>query len=362
MKKIFIRIIEIVVFVLLVLFVINKASLFYTVYGKDLTDPDRSTRLFYELPKDSVDVIFLGDSHSYNSYVPSRIYKKAGVTSASLATSSSSIINQYWQLKEALKSQKPKIVVLEAHVMKSIYDEDTRNGAMHITSGLYMMPDLSINKYKCLYDMKVNDYGCSNSIDYKDMNSLLLFKSDKDRDASNIDDIENFLFASNKYFETFGYFPSSEIHPLYKISQGETETHIDLQKTLEFTYLEKIYELCKKNNIEFVISMAPFYNTKETGRIYTQMFNWAHINKIKAINYFDLVEEIGLDLILDFQDSRHLNYYGAKKVTDYFVEFIEQYNLIDHRGDEEYSLWENMNYDYDRLKEELKIAEKELEY
>lgn len=360
--KVLLGIIEICILICGVLFVLSRASLVFSTYGKTDNDPDRTIMLFYELPKDSVDVVFVGDSHSYNSYIPQMIFDEIGVSSASLATSSTSILNMYWELKETFNRQSPKMVVLEMHTLKSIYDSAMYDNSMHITSGLYMMEDISINKYLCLKDMKDNDYCVSNDLNYEDIISFLIFRTDKDREEYTFNKLKDFIMNPAKSFETFGYNPRTEIHPIFKIDKGLSETYIDINKTIEFSYLKKIYELCKENDCELILSLAPFYNNKETGGIYNQIEDWADINNIKYFDYFDLSEEIELDVNLDFNDGKHLNYWGAQKITDYFINYINNnYNLKDHHGDEKYSLWEFNGVDYSEFDQILDKIEKEME-
>ena len=57
----------------------------------------------------------------------------------------------------------------------------------------------------------------------------------------------------------------------------------------------------------------------------------------------------------DFRDADHLNYLGAKKATDYMTAYLKKnYSLEDHRGDRRYRLWEEMEYDYETVEEQVK--------
>lgn len=43
---------------------------------------------FYRLPEESVDVVFLGSSHSLNAFIPQELYNEYGITSYNLSSSS----------------------------------------------------------------------------------------------------------------------------------------------------------------------------------------------------------------------------------------------------------------------------------
>ena len=79
--------------ILLFFFLLDRFSRIIRVWGTDPGDPDRRTTLFYDLPKDRVDCVFAGSSHSYCTFIPKQLFEDAGIASASLATSSQSMQN-----------------------------------------------------------------------------------------------------------------------------------------------------------------------------------------------------------------------------------------------------------------------------
>lgn len=70
---------------------------------------------FYELEKDSVDVLFLGSSHCYCSIRNAQLWDNYGMAAYSLAISGQDLAASYYWLKEALKTQSPKVVCLEMY-------------------------------------------------------------------------------------------------------------------------------------------------------------------------------------------------------------------------------------------------------
>ena len=69
---------------------------------------------FYEEPKNSIDVLYLGGSHSNAAISPTQIYHEQGYTGYVLYSWSQPIWTSYHYLKEGLKRQKPKVVVLDS--------------------------------------------------------------------------------------------------------------------------------------------------------------------------------------------------------------------------------------------------------
>lgn len=66
-------------------------------------------------PENSIDIIFAGDSESYTSISPKLIQKKYGFTSYVCGTSGQRMYVTYELLREALKKQTPKAVVIETN-------------------------------------------------------------------------------------------------------------------------------------------------------------------------------------------------------------------------------------------------------
>ena len=66
---------------------------------------------------DSLDVLFLGDSEAYCSFVPLKIWRDYGITSYVCATSGQKIYYTEEFLQKAFKTQSPKLVVLETDVL-----------------------------------------------------------------------------------------------------------------------------------------------------------------------------------------------------------------------------------------------------
>ena len=68
---------------------------------------------FYDLKKNTADILYLGSSHVYTGFSPQVLYDEYGITSYSLAMGNQNLTLSYYWLKEALRTQSPSAVVLE---------------------------------------------------------------------------------------------------------------------------------------------------------------------------------------------------------------------------------------------------------
>ena len=100
------------------------------------------------------------------------------------------------------------------------------------------------------------------------------------------------------------------------------------------TYLDKIAALCEENNAELLLVSTPSpknWNYKKHNGVQS----WADSHNITYID-LNLEEKITINWKKDTKDGGdHLNYNGAKKVTEYMgAYFRENYDLTDHREKE----------------------------
>ncbi len=337
----------------------QRISLAVQVYGTEQSEPDRRTCLFFTLPKNTVDCLFIGTSHVYCSFIPQQIYEEAGITSASLATSSQSYQNTYWLLKEALRYQSPKVVVMDIHSVTSAVDEQVLNFRLHYTSGISAMPDLAWNKLRAFADIKRSEIGWSHNLSKYDAVALLEYKNEYQRERNSIKELMNLLIDPEKEYRTFGFYPTTTVYPMEElVPYVESEKFLDFYTTQEYEYLNRIYEMLQEKGIKLLLTRAPYTMPEfDDHQLNKQALEWAAKQELPVVDYFELMDNgtLSISLQTDFRDQDHLNYLGAKKATEYMTAYLqERYQLVDHRGDRRYHIWEEMEYDYGLIEEQVK--------
>lgn len=347
---------KIIVFILLFVFLFQRISWTVEVYAEREDGPDRRACLFYSLPRDTVDVMFVGTSHIYCTFVPQQIYDDSGITSASVATSSQSFANSYWLIKEALLYQKPKIVVMDIHPVCNSLIKDVQNFKLHFTSGMVTLPDTSVNKIFAYKDVKGLGYGWAENMTVYDAYSILAFKDGRDRKSMDMLEVMDIFISPASQYKTFGFFATDTVYPMDALDESKvTDNYVKLEDTVEFEWLNRIYDLCESEDIELVMTRAPYYRGGDDYHIYEQAFAWMEEKEIPFVDYFELIDETEIDLKTDFRDGDHLNYLGAKKATAYITDyFTREFDLEDHRGDSRYYLWEQRDFDYEQVEATIK--------
>lgn len=81
---------------------------------------------YYLEEKDSLDVVFIGASDCYASFIPGMAYEKYGFTSFAYATASATAGASKTMVKEVLRTQNPQKIVIEINAFLYGFDNDNK--------------------------------------------------------------------------------------------------------------------------------------------------------------------------------------------------------------------------------------------
>ena len=118
-KNIVLKVLSFVIIGLIILNVLGKVFIPKWITVKD----NRMTYIvkgFYEEPKNSLDVIFMGNSDVYRGISPITLWDEYGIASYNFVSSGQRMWTAYYTLEESLKYQKTKLIVLN---MDSAFNE-----------------------------------------------------------------------------------------------------------------------------------------------------------------------------------------------------------------------------------------------
>ena len=294
--------------------------------------PTTSTYLqFYDMEKNSIDVLFIGSSVVVNAFIPQEIYNEYGIRSYNLGSEQQSIYLSYYWLKEALRFQSPKAVVLDLRFMWNYHPENAINTVESLTR-------------KCLDPMKwsyVKREAVHNVCGLDDSQSELSYYLTNIRFHSRWSSIQEYDI-NYEMIDTSplkGYSPTTDKGP----GSYETYEQNDTSATMEFTplmqeYLDRIVTLCKENNISLILIDLPgnamddaINNThtayaERNGIEYYNLCSTEHFNQIGAI----LPEENVIE---------HENIWGAIKTSRYIGTILRDQYGIEPVHDDQYETY-----------------------
>ena len=110
-------------------------------------DVSAKVKGFYEEKEDTLDFVFVGSSQLYADIAPAVLFSEYGITSYDFCANEQPLWISYYYIKEALKHQKPKAIVLDVFtVYGAEYEEE---GVNHIN-----IDDLpwSMNKVQAIWN------------------------------------------------------------------------------------------------------------------------------------------------------------------------------------------------------------------
>jgi hypothetical protein len=274
------------------------------------------------------DVVFIGDCEVYENVSPITLWEKYGITSYIRGSAQQLIWQSYYLLEETLKYEKPKVVVFNVLSMK--YDQPQKEAYNRMTLDGMKMSISKINSIAA--SMLPNE----NFIDY--LFPILRYHS---RWSELSEEDFKYLFKKDELFHS-GYYMRADVKPVTAIPKPKKLPDYQFGSN-SYYYLDKIVQLCKKNNIELVLMKAPSLYPSWYDEWETQMEDYANKHDLKYINFLELTDKIGIDFKKDTYDAGlHLNVTGAEKVADYFGSFlIENYGLESHKNDEKLNkIWQ----------------------
>lgn len=351
MRKMFIFIRLVVFFTMLFFGIVILGKIFTPKWKNgtlsEMDGQDYTINGYYKLPKNSIDVLFLGDSSIFKGVSPMEIYNQTGIASYNYSVSSARIYLLYYILEDAYKYQKPKVIMIDPltlfYTEKEIEPERRKS-----------FDYMKFSKVK--YNM-INDNFFEFSLKEKLSYYFPLFRYHSRWNSINISNVKRTF--GNYHSITKGYIMSTKINPRtsgfsYMEPSGKKVVMEDYTKK----YLDMFVNFCKNNNIDLVFLGIP--DTRAWG--YEENEATKKIVNEYGIKYLDLNNDsYGLDFTTDTEDKGvHFNLKGALKITNEITKYLKNnYDFVDHRSDSNYKMWNDDYIKYEKIKE---VRLKELDY
>ena len=288
---------------------------------------------FYQLEKDTVDVLVIGSSHAYVNYNNGTLWDEYGIASYDLGSSVQPMWNSYYYLKEALKTQDPELIVLEGYGLSFDieYSDDSK-----IIKNTYGMK-WSMDKIKAIMASSKKKDWISFLLDYTRYHTRYasLNKGDFYPESTYLD-ANNYMH----YEGLMGQYLFDKANPVTFHDVTNVTGTEELQEKTE-KYFRMILELAKEKNIPVAVIVTPYDIKDEAQRKFLRAEEIADEYGAKFFNTNLKLEEIDLDPNTDFFDTAHMTASGSEKYTRYIGKYLkENFVLSDHRGDEKYAAWD----------------------
>lgn len=286
---------------------------------------------FYAEEPDTLDVVFIGSSQMYADMAPAVLFDRFGITSYDFCANEQPLWVSYYYVKEAIRTQHPKVIVLDVF---TVYGEDYEDeGVMHIN--LDDLP-MNVNKIQAIqngvpknlrysYYYPIAKYHNTWTDLYQDK-VLASFYHEKDFNKG----YSPFIFAGE-------YEESAKEEVLLQNEKVPLP-----QRATE--WLLKIIDLCETENVPLVLIKTPNGNA-ERQKLY---------NSVEELAYKTGTPFYNMNTILDGQ--AHINILQAEKVSVLMGEYLtEHYTFEDKRKNPIYDEWKESVRLFERQKNKCEI-------
>lgn len=332
---------KIIIFILLLVLLMNKfQKIFKFKYGDGIYGMTN----FYKAEDNSIDVIFFGSSHVFENVNTGVLWENYGIAGYELCGSVQPLWNTYYYMKEALKTQKPALLVVDCYTIieEREYIDDSR-----IIKNNYGLK-FSWDKVNSIMLSAPRENWANYMLEYPTYHARY-------SDLTRQDFVEHLGIANYECWKGFGINVNT-----MSLERPEVETMsgtMDLSPKSE-KYLRKIIELARENDIPLLLIVAPYEVREQHMQRFNRVSQIAEEYDVKYINFNHYYEEIGLDFSKDFADENHLNYSGNVKFTEYLGQYIKNnIEIPDRRSEIGYESYDIMAKDCSQKKYNCELLE-----
>ena len=295
----------------------------------------RISKAYRGEPRDSIDTVFIGNSDIYRAISPVDLFHQTGITSAIAGRPNKQLSEVPGDIRDILRYQNPKTIVLETDCMFSGTNPGFKKGISPLEAQAAKVdvagqapskatnadvagqaPSKATNAPqqnifdKCKALLQEGDSAFLAALNYK-------FPLVKYHDNWKHLKLTTFLQPRGKYhFSNKGmaYANTVKAYPFgneYMQLSGGKHAMLSEEKLDQF---QKIYDLCDRNGIRLVLLTVPSANTWNKGKSDTVK----QLAKKYDLTYYDYNRQLpaGFNWVTDSKDGgNHLNYAGASAVT-----------------------------------------------
>lgn len=332
MKKWVTNLIKILIFV---------AVLVLALLGVSNVLEEKTSRFYREqiFQQDTpIDVLIIGSSHAKNGISPYYFWKDYGITSYNFASSGEKVQLSYYSLKDVIETVKPRVVLIDDYLSST----ESKTMTMDYGYAHESIDYMNIDSNKIEAARLLSDSSDKNTLSF--LSNIYAYHY-RWKELKKDDFVENYSAEKGALYLAGG--KSFDEIPLIEGSIDES-----VKESSGYDYLNRIMDLCEKNNVEFLFVNIPFINQNEK-TVNSQVTLIENVNSrgYKSLFYPEIMDGTNLDSKSDYANLGHVNVIGAKKVTDFFGKYLsENMGIQDHRADEGYDSWTDFLHSYDEAR------------
>ena len=308
----------------------------------------RISKAYRGEPRDSIDTVFIGNSDIYRAISPVDLFHQTGITSAIAGRPNKQLSEVPGDIRDILRYQNPKTIVLETDCMFSGTNPGFKKGISPLEAEAAKVDvagqapskatsaDVAGQASSKATDADVAGQAPSKATNAPQQNIFAKCKALLQEGDSAFLAALNYKFPLVKYHDNWkhlklttflqprgkyhfsnkgmAYANTVKAYPFgneYMQLSGGKHAMLSEEKLDQF---QKIYDLCDRNGIRLVLLTVPSANTWNKGKSDTVK----QLAKKYDLTYYDYNRQLpaGFNWVTDSKDGgNHLNYAGASAVT-----------------------------------------------
>lgn len=287
--------------------------------------------------RNSIDVLFFGSSMVYCDIVPSCIWEESGLRCYDVTGPEQTMPITYCYVREALRTQSPKLVMLDVSEMFF------RKYEHYTKANIGYMP-LGMNRLRATVT----------AAEKQELGGLLfpLYNYHTRWESVELDEIRMRLNPEPDLFAGYTFLSDAAAYAeeYDRTSSAETETYQDNLK-----WLAKIQNYCEKKGVELKLFLAPAIGKIPAAALNTLRAD-ASAMGLTLIDFNDNLSELEIDNYNDWFDTLHFNYRGAEKFSHWLGTYLPTLTDAPERTAEEDAYWQvRADYFNNRCAEEPQV-------
>ena len=269
-----------------------------------------------------VDVVALGSSHTHCTVLPMEMWRAAGVTALDITSGGQVMAVTAAYLKEALRKHKPKVVLLDVHMMgaQAVFKDRALAHA-----NLDYMPMGLARAQGITRSLPASAWaGFFFPLETYHSRWVALGPGD---------------FSPSKY--TSGAYARGSLYlPMAKPLDGVVTTSAvgEAAYQADLPYLREIAARCDEMGAQLVLVTSPGLLAQQVGKVPLAERMRADLSgEYPSVRVLDLrlaADDAGVSMATDYKDEGHLNQRGAVKISVWLARYLAgEFDLADHRSD-----------------------------
>lgn len=282
-----------------------------------------------------------------SSFSPQELYNQYGITSYNLGTTQQSMLVSYYWLKEALRFQSPKAIVIDVKELFPYKDDVPLNAdEASIRKAMDYMKWSSVKKEAVDDICRIDETQDKISYYFPLFRFHTRWKNLKEDDFSYNAMVDR---GELKGYNVLSTSAGGEFEPYEEGSSQESEEMFARM----CDYMDRIVQLCEEKQIALLLVNTPYRDGSIEKHNAVKAYADQH-----QLPFYDFCakkdyQAAGLNFAVDNADSKHANLWGAIKMTDYIGKILSEEYQIAARQDAQ---WDQTAEYFEQVKKDCELT------